>query len=81
MGDYKKNYISLMDSTFKNELCEKYPYKNAAHTLGYVGEVNQSDIKRDRYYKQGDYIGKSGIEKSYEKRITRGKKRIENSFG
>ena len=38
----------------------------AAQVLGYVGEVNKADIERDSYYKQGDYIGKSGLEKSYE---------------
>ncbi len=38
----------------------------AAHVLGYVGEVNDKDIERDHYYRQGDYIGKSGLEKSYE---------------
>lgn len=38
----------------------------AAHVLGYVGEVDDSEIEADAYYKQGDYIGKSGLEKSYE---------------
>ena len=38
----------------------------AAHVLGYVGEVNDNEIKEDSYYKQGDYIGKSGLEQSYE---------------
>ena len=38
----------------------------AAHVLGYVGEVNDSEIENDKYYKQGDYIGKSGLELSYE---------------
>lgn len=38
----------------------------AAHVLGYVGEVDQRDIDSDSYYRQGDYIGKSGLEKSYE---------------
>lgn len=51
----------------------KYPYPVAASILGYVGEVNQGDIDRDNYYKSGDYIGKSGIEKSYEKEL-RGEK-------
>lgn len=45
----------------------------AAHVLGYVGEVNEADLERDSYYKQGDYIGKSGLEKSYEE-ILRGVK-------
>lgn len=38
----------------------------AAHVLGYVGEVNQHDLDENPYYQRGDYIGKSGIEKSYE---------------
>ena len=35
----------------------------AAHVLGYVGEVDDRDIENDHYYRQGDYIGKSGLEK------------------
>ena len=41
----------------------------AAHVLGYVGEVNENDLEKDSYYKRGDYIGKSGLEKSYEKEL------------
>jgi penicillin-binding protein 2 len=51
----------------------KYERKNAAHILGYVGEVDDKIIEREPYYKGGDYIGISGIEKSYEKDL-RGKK-------
>ena len=45
----------------------------AAHVLGDVGEVNQADIDSDSYYKSGDYIGKLGLERSYEK-VLRGEK-------
>ena len=38
----------------------------AAHVLGYVGEVNENDLERDHYYQRGDYIGRSGLEQSYE---------------
>jgi penicillin-binding protein 2 len=38
----------------------------AAHVLGYVGEVNEHDLEEKPYYKRGDYIGKSGLEASYE---------------
>ena len=50
----------------------------AAQVLGYVGEVNDDDLKRDTYYALGDYIGKSGLEKSYEEvlRGIKGKKII-----
>lgn len=53
----------------------EYSYPNAAHVLGYVGEVSQDDIERDKYYGMGDYIGKSGIENSYEAEL-RGSKGI-----
>ena len=51
----------------------KYPQEIAAHTLGYVGEVSEKITKKNPYYKSGDYIGVSGIEKSYEEEL-RGKK-------
>jgi len=45
----------------------RYPKKIAAHLLGYIGEVSKVQAEKDSYYKEGDYIGISGIEKSYEK--------------
>lgn len=56
----------------------KYPRNSAAHILGYIGEVNQETIDENPYYKSGDYIGKSGLENSYEYllRGQRGVKRI-----
>jgi penicillin-binding protein 2 len=53
----------------------KYSKPLAAHILGYVSEVDDNIIKKEPYYKPGDYIGKSGIEESYEKEI-RGKKGV-----
>lgn len=50
-----------------------YTYKAAAQVLGSVGEVNQKDIERDKYYIAGDYSGRDGIEKTYES-ILRGVK-------
>lgn len=68
----------------------EYSYPSAAHVLGYVGEVTGGDIENDAYYSMGDYIGQSGIEKSYEEwlRGTKGIKkylvdvhnRIQGSF-
>ncbi len=53
----------------------RYPLPIAAHTLGYIGEVNQRMVEQDSYYLPGDYIGISGIEKSYEE-ILRGEKGV-----
>lgn len=51
---------------FQSRTLRKYPRPIAAHFLGDIGEVNQADIDRNSYYRSGDYIGKSGIEKFYE---------------
>ena len=50
----------------------QYPMPIAGHMLGSISEVNKKDIKKDKFYKAGDYIGKSGIERYYEKQL-RGK--------
>ena len=57
------------------EHCRKYSKPVAAHILGYVSEVDDGVIKKDPYYKPGDYIGKSGIEEAYEKEL-RGKRGV-----
>ena len=58
---------------FQTRTLRHYPMAIAAHTLGDIGEADQSLLDRDPYYKMGDYVGKSGIEKYYEKEL-RGKK-------
>ena len=42
----------------------QYQYSHAAHVLGDVAEVSQSDLEDDDYYQPGDYIGKLGVEKA-----------------
>ena len=53
----------------------KYPDPMAAHLFGYIGEVDTSTTRKNSYYKEGDYIGKSGIEQSYES-ILRGRRGV-----
>jgi penicillin-binding protein 2 len=47
----------------------KYTKPVASHILGYVSEVDDGIIRKDPYYKSGDYIGKLGIEEAYEKEL------------
>jgi len=53
-----------------------YPYPNAPHVLGYIRETNPREVKdKTLNYRLGDYIGGSGLEKTYEEQL-RGKKGI-----
>lgn len=54
----------------------KYEHNNAAHIMGYIGEVTDRDIeKSEGYYRMGDFKGISGVERSYEE-VLRGRKGI-----
>jgi len=77
-----KTYAVLQEKMFKfhgffvqTRTLRKYTRKIASHALGYVSEVNEKAIKENEYYRLGDYIGKSGIEKSYED-VLRGRKGV-----
>ena len=60
----------LQDRTVRS-----YPRKIAGNLLGYVSEVTAKIVERDSYYRNGDYIGMSGIEQAYESAL-RGKKGV-----
>ena len=60
----------------QNRTVREYTYPNAALLLGNIGEVNRRDIRADDYYVQGDYAGRAGVERSYEK-VLRGEKGVE----
>lgn len=70
--DYLIDYPGLFVMT---RSVRAYPEPRAAHALGYIGEINASQLERDtlKYYRQGDYIGLSGLESYYESAL-RGKK-------
>jgi len=56
-----------------------YPNGNlGAHVLGYVGQVNADELEalKDQGYRQGDLIGKSGVEQMFESEL-RGEPRIQ----
>jgi len=55
-----------------------YPYDAAGNILGYLSEVNPSFLKNHdgEGYQMGDYAGKTGLERSYEK-VLMGQRGIE----
>lgn len=81
-----ENYAILQEQLYKFEgfhsqtrTLREYTEPVAAHALGYVGEVTANDIEKDNYYKSGDYIGVSGVEKTYEKQL-RGTKGVKKNL-
>jgi len=74
----------------KARLFRQYPYGEvASHVVGYIGRVNDRDLARiDEWdetanYKGSDYIGKVGIELSYERELhgTTGVEEVEVDAG
>ncbi len=78
-----KNEISLFQEKIykfpgffiQRRAIRQYHTRSAANVLGFIREVNEREINKDRFYMSGDLIGKAGVEKSYEK-ILRGKKGV-----
>jgi penicillin-binding protein 2 len=78
----KSDYAILQEKmhNFKGFYIQKrsirsYPINTSANVLGYISEANERIIKENNYYKQGELIGVSGIEKQYEK-VLRGIKGV-----
>ncbi|MDB5776608.1 MAG: mrdA [Herbaspirillum sp.] len=71
-------------------LFRQYPFgKTAAHVIGYIGRISQTDADKiadtddAANYRGTDYIGKGGLEKSYESQLhgTTGYEEVEISAG
>lgn len=54
-----------------------YPNASAGQVLGYISEVSPGMLEKKRYasYQQGDYVGMSGLENSYEE-VLRGQRGV-----
>ena len=66
LNSYKNIKIKIVSQRY-------YPYKEiAGHIIGYVNKINKKDIQNDKNTKYYTTIGKSGLEKFYDKKL-RGK--------
>ncbi|MDE5701026.1 penicillin-binding protein 2 [uncultured Bacteroides sp.] len=75
-GVFQEKLFKFPGFYIQRRTIRQYTYDVAGHALGDIGEVSMKDIEADDYYIRGDYIGKQGIEKSYEKYL-RGEKGVE----
>ncbi|HWP34071.1 MAG TPA: penicillin-binding protein 2 [Thermodesulfobacteriota bacterium] len=89
-GDVSRDDVALVETRKLDlpgvfiEVGQRRAYRYgrlAAHLLGYMGEISDAELKRPEYreYRQGEFIGKVGVERRYERylRGVHGQKHIE----
>lgn len=68
---------SIKGLSVETRINRAYAIKTLGNTLGYVGEISAARLAADTadYYRGGDYIGISGLEREYE-HVLRGKRGV-----
>ncbi len=72
---FKEKLFRFRGFTAEKRSVRRYASGLGAHFLGDVGEVSPADVDSDEYYRPGDFIGKLGVERSYERSL-RGEKGV-----
>jgi penicillin-binding protein 2 len=67
----EENSLNLPGVDYIVEMHRGYPGGiNGSHIFGYLKEISQKQLKKENtYYNQGDNIGNTGIEKTYEQKL------------
>jgi penicillin-binding protein 2 len=79
MAKLNENLYKLAPGYFMQERSVRdYPYDAGGNIFGYLGEVDSNILKSPKYegYVMGDYIGRAGLERTYEK-VLMGQRGIE----
>ena len=79
MAKFQENMFKFAPGYYlQQRSIRDYPYDAGGNILGYLGEVDSNILKNPKYegYVIGDYIGKVGLEKTYEK-VLMGQRGIE----
>ncbi len=66
---FEENRLRLGGIELAVKPVREYPFRNvASHLLGYIGEISEKELQLPEFeeYNSGDYVGKNGIERSYE---------------
>jgi penicillin-binding protein 2 len=75
--DYARVQDAMIDYPgfdFRVSALRTYDSKSMANALGYVGEISPERLLKleeggDEYYRQGDYVGVTGLERFYEDKL------------
>lgn len=73
VGRFQEHLYQFPGFSVQYRPTRSYATTVAAHVLGYLGECDPADLKRDSSLIAGDYVGKSGIEATYDA-LLRGQK-------
>jgi penicillin-binding protein 2 len=79
MAKLSENLYKLAPGYFMQERSVRdYPFEAGGNIFGYLGEVDSNILKNPLYqgYVMGDYIGRAGLERTYEK-VLMGQRGIE----
>ena len=70
---FEENKINFPGVFTDKTAIREYPDSSIfSHIIGYIGKIDKRDLNENQGYLMTDYVGKQGIEKSYEKYL-RGK--------
>lgn len=78
----QENAVALPGVLAEVRPLRSYPNgEMAAHLFGYLGEITEKELQKDEedFYRQGDFVGKSGLEMKLEKYLRghSGERRVE----
>jgi len=69
----KEDFAKIQDQLFRfpgfyfeKRILRDYTHRSGANVFGFIGEVSPEQVKENSKLRNGDFIGKAGIEKSYE---------------
>lgn len=75
-GIFQEKMFKFSGFYIQRRTIRQYKYNAGAHILGDIAEVSKPEMESDNYYQPGDFIGKQGVERFYEKQL-RGEKGVE----
>ena len=75
-GIFQEKMFRFHGFYLRERTIRRYATDHCAHILGDVAEGSSAEVEKDDYYDPGDYIGKQGVERSYEPEL-RGVKGVE----
>lgn len=68
-GRFQEQIYKFPGFSIQSRTIREYNYHYGAHILGYLSEASRGDLERDSSLMAGDYVGKSGVERYYDRAL------------